>query len=170
MDQFVELVRELRQRDVRFVLIGVWGANLWALHGSQTFMTKDRDLFLPLDVDNELRAWDVCERLGFELWSGPEPLDKPRDRFLAERVVERQVVVSAVSGELSVDLSLTMAGFSFDDVWSEHRTFQINGVEVPVARLTHIVESKRIANRPKDRLFLETHADALRQLLESDKP
>jgi len=113
--------------------------------------TKDRDLFLPLDAGNELRAWTICEQLGFELWSCDEPLDKPRDRVLAERVVERQVVVSAIAGDVFVDLSLTMTGFSFDDVWNEHRTFRIKDIEVPVVRLTRIIESKRIANRPKDR-------------------
>lgn len=169
MDKFLDLIVALRRADVRFVVIGLAGVNYWAFQGGQIFTTTDRDLFLPLDSDNELRAWETCEQLGFELWSGNEPLDKPRDRFLAERVVERQVAVSASSGDVAVDLSLTMAGFSFEDVWKDHRNFSIDSVEVPVARLTHIVESKRIANRPKDRLFLETHADVLRQLLEREK-
>jgi len=37
--------------------------------------------------------------------------------------------------------------------------------DVPVARLRHIVESKAAAGRPKDRLFLATHEEALRDLL-----
>jgi hypothetical protein len=63
-----------------------------------------------------------------------------------------------------------MAGHAFDDVWKERRVFRVECVDVPVARLMHIVESKRIANRAKDRLFLETHAEALRQLLRGEKP
>jgi len=38
-------------------------------------------------------------------------------------------------------------------------------VEIPVARLLHIVTSKHAAGRDKDRLFLATHRDALEQLL-----
>ena len=39
------------------------------------------------------------------------------------------------------------------------------GVEVPVARLIHIVTSKHAAGRDKDKLFLATHREALEQLL-----
>jgi hypothetical protein len=58
-----------------------------------------------------------------------------------------------------------MAGFDFETVWNERRLFIVDAVEIPVARLAHIVESKAAAGREKDRLFLATHADALRQLL-----
>lgn len=43
--------------------------------------------------------------------------------------------------------------------------FLVEGVELPVARLLHIVESKHAAGRDKDRLFLATHKHALEQLL-----
>jgi hypothetical protein len=62
-----------------------------------------------------------------------------------------------------------MAGFEFETVWREHRVFTDGGVELPVARLLHIVTSKALAGRPKDRLFLATHAEALRELLPKDE-
>jgi hypothetical protein len=49
------------------------------------------------------------------------------------------------------------------DLWSGQEL--VDGVEIPVARLLHIVESKGAAGRDKDRLFLATHRDALQQLL-----
>ena len=60
------------------------------------------------------------------------------------------------------------AVIEFDQVWSEKRVFRAEGVEVPVARLRHIVESKAAAGRPKDRLFLATHEEALRELLRGE--
>jgi hypothetical protein len=78
--EFVTLVRAMHERDVRFVLIGVWGANLFATTAGTLFTTEDRDLFLPLDPDNLLRAWDACEAAGLALWSGNEPLDRPHER------------------------------------------------------------------------------------------
>jgi hypothetical protein len=64
-----------------------------------------------------------------------------------------------------------MAGFDFESVWRERRIFTVDGVEIPTARLLHIVQSKAQAGRPKDRLFLETHKENLRQLLgEQDDP
>jgi len=41
----------------------------------------------------------------------------------------------------------------------------MSGVEVPTARLTHIIESKQAAGRQKDQMFLTAHQDVLEQLL-----
>jgi hypothetical protein len=49
----------LNSRSVRHVLIGVYGANLYAPGGQSVFITDDADLFLPLDADNLVRAWDA---------------------------------------------------------------------------------------------------------------
>ena len=165
-DPFVDLLRALHAHGVRFVLIGVWGANYYAPSGSASFETRDRDLFLPRDPGNLLKAWQASEAAGLSLWAGEEPLDSPRDEELARRVVERQALVRATgTGDLEVDLTLVMAGFDFETVWRDRRVFVIEGTDIPVARLTHIIESKAAANRDKDRLFLATHAEALRQLL-----
>ena len=62
-----------------------------------------------------------------------------------------------------------MAGFQFEQVWKERRFFRAEGIEIPVARLTHIVQSKAAAGRDKDRLFLATLADELEHLDEIDR-
>ena len=72
--------------------------------------------------------------------------------------------------DLTIDLRLVMEGFEFDAVWQERRTFKIEEVDVPTARLRHIVESKVVAGRDKDKLFLATHKDALGQLLGPHDP
>ena len=87
-----------------------------------------------------------------------------------QRVVDRRALVRATApGGLAVDLTLVMSAFDFDQVWSERRRFIMDGVEVPVARLSHIVRSKTAAGRDKDRLFLATHADTLRQMLRDEE-
>ena len=165
MDPLVPLARALQQQEVRFLLIGVGGANYYAISGSTAFVTEDRDLFLPPDPGNLVRAWTACEQVGLELWSRDEPLDIPRDRWLADRVVERRALTRATKDVLQIDLTLVMKGFEFETVWTERRTFVVDEVEIPVARLMHIVQSKHAAGRDKDRLFLATHRDALEQLL-----
>ena len=129
----------------------------------------DRDVFLPPDPANLLAAWRLCEALGLRLTSSGEPLDEPRDLYLAERVVERRASTRADDGsELVVDLTLVMTGFEFEEVWEQRTMFLLERVEVPVARLSHIVASKAAAGRDKDRLFLATHAEALRDLMRPD--
>jgi hypothetical protein len=45
----------------------------------------------------------------------------------------------------------------------------VDAVEIPVARLPHIVTSKHAAGRAKDLLFLATHREALEQLLKREE-
>jgi hypothetical protein len=164
-DPFATLIENLQSRNVRYVVIGVWGANYYSPGGAATFRTRDRDLFLPPEPSNLAQAWQACEASDLLLWVRDEPLDMPRDEDLARGVERRALVRATGPGDLEVDLTLVMAGFEFEEVWQERRTFIVDGVDVPVARLLHIVKSKEAANRDKDRLFLATHEEALRQLL-----
>lgn len=166
MEPFHSLVSILGKAGVRFVLIGVGGVNYYAQAAAAAFATLDRDLFLPLDPANVLLAWRACESAGLDLWCGGEPLDKPRNEILAEQIVSQQALVRATDGKgLEVDLTLVMAGFEFEATWRLRRVFLAGDVEIPVARLRDIVASKAAAGRPKDRLFLATHEESLRQLM-----
>ncbi len=155
---------------MRFVLIGVAGANYYARSAASLFTTQDRDLFLPPDATNTLAAWAACRALGLALESAGEPLGEPLDRELAERVVARRARVRATDGRgLVVDVTYVMTGFDFETVYRERRIFRVTGVDVPVARLGHIVRSKQATGRDKDRLFLAAHAEAIRDLLRDDE-
>ena len=139
---------------------------MWAPDNQPRFVTSDFDFFLPLDAENLVNAWAACETMKLDLWLGDEPLDRPRDLWLAERMIERRAL-TRVSGpnDLLLDLTLVMKGFDFDTVWKGRRDFVIDGVQVATAQLQHIIESKQAAGRLKDQLFLTTHLDALQQLL-----
>lgn len=165
MEPFLRLASAFDRANVRFVVIGVAGANHYARSAGSIFTTEDFDLFLPADASNALLAWRACEDAGLTLWCGDEPLDSPRDAFLAERIVSRRALVRVEGPDLRVDLTLVMAGFEFEQVWPQRRVFRSEGVEIPVARLQDIVASKAAAGRPKDRLFLATHEEALKQLV-----
>ena len=169
MDRFASLAGALSACGVRYLVIGVWGANYYAPSGSAMFMTLDRDLFLPADSGNLLAAWHVCEDNGFELFAGAEPLDEPRDAGLARAVVERRALTRASDGMgTDVDLSLVMSGFDFEAIWPARRMFEVDEIAIPVARLSHIVQSKATAGREKDRLFLTTYREVLGSILSED--
>ena len=170
VDAFTSLAGALSESGVRFVVIGVWGANYYAPSGSVMFTTLDRDLFLPADPDNLLVTWQACEAAGFSLFAGPEPLDTPHDIALARAVVERRALTRATDRQgTDVDLCLVMSGFEFENVWMERRLFDVEGTSIPVARLSHIIQSKALAGREKDLLFLAMHRDAISGLLPDDE-
>jgi predicted nucleotidyltransferase len=165
-DPFANVVSALQSRGVRFVITGVWGANYFA--GGQLFVTQDQDLFLPEEASNLLAAWVALTDLGLELFANDEPLDFPRDLDLANAVVASRSLTCATDHELlRIDLSMVMSGHEFASVWSRRKSFLVEGVTMPVADLADIVTAKRNANRPKDRMFLATHAEMLRRLLGS---
>lgn len=169
MTSFMPLAHALERQEVRYLMIGVTAANFHAHLAGVVFSTQDRDLFLPSDPENLARAWLACEDCGLELSSSGEPLDRPRDLQLARWVVERRAVTRATDcRDLHVDLTLVMTGFDFEAVWRERRTFALEGVMVPVARLRHVVQSKAALGRPKDRLFFATHKESLNELLGPD--
>jgi hypothetical protein len=167
---FLQFLRQLARNDVRYVMIGVAGANYYARSAAEVFSTKDRDLFLPTDPANLLNAWTTSRQCGYELWSGDEPLGETLDRWLAERVVAQLANTTAIHpAGIAIDFTLVMKGFDFETAWSGRKIFRVGNVDIPVARLSHIVESKAKANRPKDRLFLATWEEALRNLLKDEE-
>ncbi len=169
MSGYTDILQQLLAAGVRFVVIGVGGANYYAGSGGHLFATQDRDLFLPSDPPNLLTCWQVFLSGEWDLWCNQEPLGEPVDLWLAERVVAHQAAVKAMRPEgLEVDLTLVMEGFTFDRVWHDRHLFETEGALIPVGRLEHIVESKRLTGRPKDLLFFSTHEDLLQELLEQE--
>jgi hypothetical protein len=170
MTRYSDALAALSHAGVRFVVIGVAGANFYARPGQPLFSTQDRDLFLPDDPQNLLTCWEVLHHAGWSLWTGEDPLVEPLDLWLAERAIAHRAAVRAVHAEgIEIDLTLVMAGFEFDEVWSNRQRFQVEGAEIPVARLRQIVESKEAAGRPKDLLFLATHEQTLREMLHREE-
>ena len=169
MEPLSRLVGALAAEGVQYLTIGVAGANIWARSAHTIFTTRDYDLFLPLDPSNLLHCWRACSACGLDLSCGEESLDQPRDRFLAEQIVDRRALVRASDARgFDVDLTLVMAGFSFVEVFARRRAFLLEGAEVQVASLRDIVASKAAVGREKDRLFLATHAEALKSLIEKN--
>jgi hypothetical protein len=166
---FAACVEALHAQQVRFTLIGAWGANFHTVDASVLFATPDHDLFLPSDPDNLVRAWEVAAALGLSLWGAEDPFDASPDVNLARAVVDRRALTRATTSAMTINLRLVMTAFAFEPVWEERRTFLMDGVEIPVARLSHIIRSKAATNRDKDRLFLARHAEILRQMLDGDE-
>jgi hypothetical protein len=129
------LVRALAAHSVQYVLIGLAGANFCAPDAGVRFVTEDFVLFLPPDPDNLVTAWASCAEAGIDLWLNEagidlwlnnEPLDRPRDRWLAERIIERLAVTTATGlDDLRVDFTLVMKGFHFKAVWQSGARSQL---------------------------------------------
>jgi len=165
------LLRALNRGNVRYLVIGVGGADIHAETVGARFLTKDLDIFLPRDPDNLLRCWQACERAGFTLWTGRDPLDSPRDLWLARRVVEfKSLTTARAEDALPTDLTFLMGEFEFEDVWLRRTWAYPDGAGAELARMSDIVESKRQANRDKDRDFLARNRAVIDRILADEGP
>ena len=168
MDPFTAFAGALSAAGVRYLVIGV--GELLRAGRQRNVHDPRREFFLPADSDNLFEAWRVCETNGFRLFMGSEPFDETHDGAFARTVVGRLAFTCASDGAATdVDLSLVISGFDFEEVWSARRSLEVEGVAIPVAKVSHIVASEATAGREKDRLFLATHREALQHLLSDDE-
>ena len=75
VDPFTALAGALSAAGVRYIVIGVWGANYYAPSGTAMFLTLDRDLF----ASGCWRRGGRRDDRATDLSAGTELLDVPRD-------------------------------------------------------------------------------------------
>jgi hypothetical protein len=163
VDPYARACRNLERAGVRYVIVGAFGANLYARDAGLIVRTMDCDLLLPADPQILGRAVGVLRKLGYSLDAGGEPVNKDSD--LLRGIVNARACVRARKKGSSIDLPLEIKGCRFNTLWRRHRRVDAGGVLLRVAPLRDILRSKKLTNRPKDRLFLATYQDALQQLL-----
>ena len=160
---YVRACRNLEKAGVRYVIVGAFGVDLYARDAGCVINTQDCDLLLPPDPAGLSRAIAVLKKLGYSLEAGGEPVDQDLD--LIRGIVRALGCVRAVKKSARIDLPLEIAGCRFESLWKRQRRVKVGGVTLRVAPLRDILRSKKLADRPKDRLFLATFEDALKQLL-----
>lgn len=168
MDPWVEGCQRLESAGARYLIVGTFGVNLFADTKSQRWATEDCDLHLPPDPQNLALAMRALRELGYDIEAGGEPL-VDEDPLILRNVVAFGARVLAQREEVRIDLPLQIAGPPFEELWARQRRFVVEGVPLRVASLADIVRSKELADRPKDRLFLESFRAELRELIERER-
>lgn len=168
MDVYAEACSLLDAAQVRYLVIGGMGANLHMTDRGVIVLTEDCDLLIPPELEGLQRAVHVLKGAGFELECGGEPLVDD-DVVILQGVLRGRVRIRALKDGAPIDLPLQAAGLDFESCWKRHTRRRMDGALVRVAPLADIVRSKLQANRPKDRLFLETYRDRLAEMMRDAK-
>jgi hypothetical protein len=158
-----ELVRAFGSAGVRHVLAGIAGANCWAYDGSLVATHRAHELVIePTEANVEI-AWRTLRELGYTLREDAERIADPIPAGRARAVVERLATTNAYRfrDRTLVELHTAIPGFTFDDLWREHRTFRAGDVELFVARLRHILASMHARDARFDRLVVATWSQGL---------
>lgn len=143
-----EILRALREADVRFVLIGGLASQV---HGSPS-LTLDVDICFDLANDNILRLAAVLADLSAIRRDMPSGVHAPLD----ERALRAGDVFTLRTryGDLDL-LGHPDPSFDYQTLLEHSIEAEILGVRVRVSSLDDLMAMKRAAGRPKDRIELE---------------
>lgn len=165
-DPYRALISRFNRRGVRYVVVGMSGVNYYARSPTETFATLDYDVFLEPSLANVEVAMRCLKALGFtpSLRAGftvgtTTGVLRPAD--LKRVVRHRKTLVVTTAEGLMVELLLQISGYPFSELAKDAATFTVRGVPVRVGRLTKLLTSKKLANRPKDRQFLRRYRTLL---------
>jgi hypothetical protein len=156
----VRICEILNEEGVEYVIVGGFAA---VIRGS-SLPTRDIDIVPARASANLDRLGRALQRMGAKIRTGDEPdpalLDGP---FLANM----PVMLNLVTDHGEMDLTFVPAGPAGGfEGWRRRATEEevSDGLMVAVASLDDIIESKRAADRPKDRMalpYLESLRDEL---------
>lgn len=158
----VRVCEILNEERVEFVVVGGLAS---VIHGS-SLPTEDVDLVPSLQRENLDRLGRALERMNAKIRTDDQPVPAPIDgAFLANLGAVLNLVTDAGDVDVVFQPAGTVGGFS---EWHDH-SLEVeiaDGVTIRIAALDDIIDSKRAANRAKDRLaipFLESLRDERRE-------
>jgi hypothetical protein len=144
------LLQTLVKHGVEFVVIGGMAG---LVHGS-AYPTFDLDVVYSRARPNLERLVSALEELQVTLRGAPADLPFQLD----VRTLENGANFTFDSPHGKFDILADAAGMpTFEELRAEARIDEIEGVEVRVAAIDHLIAMKRAANRPKDRLMVEEY-------------
>jgi hypothetical protein len=151
-DPYLKLINGFNKAGIRYVVVGVSGINYYVRDASRLIITGDYDMFIYPEVKNVLSAVRELKKQGFILSMSGRAMPL---RAVKKVVSLRKTIHAANHYGCVVELLLDISGYTFEDIESDARFFRASGVRVKVGNLDKLLNSKRIADRPKDRLFLK---------------
>lgn len=147
----VDLLQALSTNVVDFVLVGGMAVQL---HGYSR-MTYDIDLVLSMTDANLTRFIDIAKQFGLAPVI-PVPIDSLKNASLIDQWHREKGMLAfalrepAIAGSV-IDV-LVRPDVSYERLNTDAVEGQLFGCTVKIASIEHLLEMKRIANRPKDLL------------------
>ncbi len=138
-DSFLGLWRHLSENNVRYIMVGGFATNF---HGYQRY-TGDIDILIEDSLSNRQKLRNAFKELGMGDYESMETM-----QFVPGWVDFR------LNNGVRLDILTSLKGidFSFDECFNLAPVAEIEGVMVPFLHINHLIENKKIVNRPKDQI------------------
>ncbi len=165
MKSIPQILQALKDEGVLFVLVGGFAVQLHGFIRS----TLDIDLVLAMDDANLSKFVEVGKRFGLAPVI-PVPIDSLKNAALIEKWHREKGMLAFALREPGIAGSvidvLVRSEVPYDRLAADASVMTLFGRAVNVASIDHLLEMKRIANRPKDRLDIE----ALEKIKRGQRP
>ena len=133
---FKEILSAFIEEKVEFLVVGGYAM---AFHG-YVRATGDIDLWIHCSDENARRVWRALQAFGAPLFDlNIEDLKTLGMVFQIGLVPNR------------IDVITQIDGVEFEDAWKEHKTVEIEGLQIPVIGKTQLLINKKSTSRAKDR-------------------
>ena len=137
-----EVLLQLIRKGVDFILIGGYAV---IAHGYER-TTGDMDLWIRPDNSNKLLLVEALSELGFE---------KPDLDVIASSDFTQPFVFSIGEEPLKIDFLTKISGVQYEEANAQKVIVEIDGIQLPVLHLNHLVLSKFVTGRLKDKADID---------------
>ena len=134
---YADLLVELAEAHAEFLLIGGWAVVLYGhVRG-----TDDMDIFVRPTVENSHRVAQALTKFGAPLAAH----GISTEHFANEGDAYRFGIAP-----LKVEVLTQISGVTFDEAFTNCRTFELNGQEIPYIGKAALIKNKQASGRLKD--------------------
>ena len=139
-DELLRFWKTLNENKVRYIMVGGFATRFHGFNRS----TDDLDMWLEDTAENRKGLRTSFTELGYGDYSSLEtmPFVPGWTSFY-------------IGGGIELDIMTTMKGLenlSFSECLNMASIADLEGVEVPFLHISHLIENKKIVNRPKDQV------------------
>jgi hypothetical protein len=139
-DELLRFWKVLNENKVRYIMVGGFATRFHGFNRN----TDDLDIWLEDTIENRKNLRTSFSELGYGDFSSLEMM----------QFVPGWTNFS-IGGGIELDIMTSMKGLeniSFSDCLSMASLADLEGVEVPFLHINHLIENKKIVNRPKDQV------------------
>ena len=134
-DDYKDMLSALNEAGVDYLLVGAYAL---AAHGNPR-ATGDIDFWVRPTPENAARVWDAIVAFG-----------APRSGITMDDFTLPDTIFQIGVAPCRIDLITSISGVDFDEAWAERKHTVLDGVQVCVVSVMHLIANKRAAGRPKD--------------------
>lgn len=151
-DPYAELLDKFNRGGVKYVVVGMSGINYYASEAKETFATQDFDIFIKPTIENVRKAISIFRKLDYSLIVNKSTLE---DSSIKKTVRQKSTILASDPYGIAIELILAVSGYTFNEMERDATIFSVQKIPIKVAKLKKLLQSKKLAGRKKDKLFLK---------------